>query len=84
MERGKTHAVINLFDVHMELEFRSVGFCVEEGKPVNPKKNPPSKSRTRNNKLNSHETASSGIEPGSQVVAPIHCAICTHHGLNES
>ena len=37
---------------------------VEGGKPENPEK-PRSKART-NNKLNPHETASTGIEPGSQ------------------
>ena len=38
---------------------------VEGGKPENPEKNPRSKART-NNKLNPHETASTGIELGSQ------------------
>ena len=37
----------------------------EGGKPENPEKNPRSKART-NNKLNPHETASTGIELGSQ------------------
>ena len=36
----------------------------EEGKPENPEENPRRKART-NNKLNPHETASTGIEPGS-------------------
>ena len=49
----------------IELEFRSLGFFVEGGKPENPEKNPRSKART-NNKLNPHETASTGIELGSQ------------------
>ena len=35
------------------------------GKPEIPEKNPWSKART-NNKLNPHETVSTGIEPGSQ------------------
>ena len=38
---------------------------VEGGKPEDPEKNPRRKVRT-NNKLNPHETASTGIEPGSQ------------------
>ena len=38
---------------------------VEGGKPEIPEKNPRSKART-NNKLNPHETASTGIEPWSQ------------------
>ena len=38
---------------------------LEGGKPEIPEKNPWSKART-NNKLNPHETASKGIEPGSQ------------------
>ena len=38
---------------------------VEGRKPENPEKNPRSKART-NNKLNRHETASTGIELGSQ------------------
>ena len=38
---------------------------VEGEKPENPEKNPQSKART-NNKLNPHETASTGMELGSQ------------------
>ena len=38
---------------------------VEGGKPENPEKNPRSKERTKS-KLNPHEMASTGIEPGSQ------------------
>ena len=38
---------------------------VEGGKPENPEKNPWSKARTKN-KLNPHETASTGIELGPQ------------------
>ena len=38
---------------------------VEGGNPKNPEKNPLSKVRA-SNKLNPHETASMGIEPGSQ------------------
>ena len=38
---------------------------MEGGKPENPEKNPRSKART-NNKMNPHETASTGIEPGPQ------------------
>ena len=38
---------------------------MEGGKPENPEKNPQSKART-NNKLNPHETASTGIELESQ------------------
>ena len=38
---------------------------VEGGSPENPEKDPRSKART-NNKLNPHETASTGIEPVSQ------------------
>ena len=38
---------------------------VEGGKPENPAKHPRGKART-SNKLNPHETASTGIEPGSQ------------------
>ena len=37
----------------------------EGGKLENPQKHPRSRERT-NNKLNPHETASTGIEPGSQ------------------
>ena len=52
---------------------------VEGEKPENPEKNPRSKERT-DNKLNPHETASMGIEPGSQRRGLIHCA--THGPLN--
>ena len=54
--------------VQIKMEFvevLSVPFIVEGGKPENPEKNPRSKART-NSKLNPHETASTGIEPGSQ------------------
>ena len=55
---------------------------VEEGKPEIPEKNPQSKVRT-NNKLNPHEMASTGIDPGSQrweaIAYPLHCgAVCFH------
>ena len=39
---------------------------VERGKQENPEKNPRSEARI-NQKFNPHETASTGIEPGSQV-----------------
>ena len=39
---------------------------MEERKPKNLEKNPQSKVRTNNSKLNPHETASTGIEPKSQ------------------
>ena len=42
-----------------ELQFRTVGFG-EGGKPENPEKNPRSRKRT-NDKLNAHETLSTGI-----------------------
>ena len=53
-----------MFNVKIELEFENVGF-IEGGNPEKPEKNPQSKVRT-NNKLNPHETVSTGIEPGSQ------------------
>ena len=63
-EQQLPNKLLALFDVQIELEFISVAF-VEGGNPENPDKNPRSKART-NNKLNPHETASTGIEPGSQ------------------
>ena len=52
---------------------------VEGGKPENLEKNPQSKART-NNKLNPHETASTGIELGSQrweAAAYLLCNLCS-------
>ena len=57
--RGQT------FDVQFELEFRGVGFCGGRN-TREPGENPRGKERTNNNKLNPHETGSTGIEPGSQ------------------
>ena len=42
---------------------------MEGGKPETPEKNPRNKEKT-NNKLNPHETASMGFEPGVTEVGP--------------
>ena len=80
--RARKEGREKLHYLQIELEFSSAGFCGgrKTGEPG--EKNPRSKERT-NNKLNPHETASTGIEPGSQRwEAIIHCG--THAPMGHS